>query len=62
MTGCDPLPDTVGDDDIIVVSALYVSAYRMTFGDDKRLYTVADPVYTADGTKILGSRGICPAF
>jgi hypothetical protein len=62
VTGCDPLPDTVGDDDIVVVSALYVSAYRATFGDDKRLFTVADPVYTEDGKTILGSRGICPAF
>ena len=62
VTGCDQIPDCVGEDDIIVVSALYVSAFRATYGDDKRLFTIADPVYTEDGTKILGSRGICPAF
>lgn len=62
VSGCDPLPDAVGDDDIVIVSALYVSAYRVTYGNDARLYTVADPVYSKDGRTILGSRGICPAF
>ena len=63
VTGCDPLPDEVGEDDIVVVSALYASAYRQVHGDDHRLYTVADPVYNADDPRmILGSRGICPAF
>jgi hypothetical protein len=63
VTGCDPIPDEVGEDDIIVVSALYASAYRQLHGDDSRLYTVADPVYNADDPRmILGSRGICPAF
>lgn len=63
VVGCDPLPDKVGPNDIVVVSALYATAYRMTYGDDDRLYTVADPVYDAeDPRKILGSRGICPAF
>ena len=63
VTGCDPLPEDVGDDDIVVVSALYASAYRQVHGDDARLYTVADPVYNEDDPRmILGSRGICPAF
>lgn len=62
VVGCDPLPAEMTDEDIIVVSALYASAYRKVYGDDNRLYTVADPVYTTDGKTILGSRGICPAF
>lgn len=62
VVGCDPLPDSVGDDDIIVVSALYVSAYRSVYGNTERLFTIADPVYTPDGKTILGCRGICPAF
>ena len=62
VVGCDPLPTEMTDDDIIIVSALYASAYRKVHGDDRRLYTIADPVYTPDGKTILGSRGICPAF
>jgi len=62
VVGCDPLPEGMTDEDIIVVSALYATAYRRVYGDDSRLYTVADPVYTTDGKTILGSRGICPAF
>jgi hypothetical protein len=62
VVGCDPLPESMTDEDIIVVSALYATAYRRVYGDDSRLYTVADPVYTTDGKTILGSRGICPAF
>jgi hypothetical protein len=62
VVGCDPLPESMTDEDIIVVIALYATAYRRVYGDDSRLYTVADPVYTTDGKTILGSRGICPAF
>ena len=62
VVGCDPLPTEMTDEDIIIVSALYASAYRKVYGDDPRLYTIADPVYTPDGKTILGSRGICPAF
>lgn len=62
VIGCDPLPEEMGDNDIIVVSALYATAYRKMYGNDSRLYTIADPVYTPDGKTILGSRGICPAF
>jgi hypothetical protein len=60
ITGCDPLPDI--PDAVFVVSALYASAYRQVNGNTDRLYTVADPVYSADGRTILGSLGICPAF
>lgn len=62
VVGCDPLPDGMTGEDIIIVSALYATAYKRTYGDDTRLYTIADPVYTSDGRTILGSRGICPAF
>ena len=54
----DPLPEGY---DIYIVSALYASTMRQLGGDTTRLYTVADPVYSEDG-RILGCRGICPAF
>ena len=61
VVGCDPLPENVGDDDVVIVSAFYASVYRQTYGNDSRLYTVADPVYNADDIRqILGCRGICP--
>lgn len=59
IVGCDPLPDFY---DIYIVSALYASAARTAGIDTSKPYTVADPVYSADGRTILGSRGICPAF
>jgi hypothetical protein len=66
VIGCDPLPDEVGPDDIVVVSALYATAYRQVYGDDNRVYTVADPVYAPDDgsgkATIIGCRGICPTF
>lgn len=63
VVGCDPLPDEIAADDIIIVSALYASAYRQVHGDDTRIYTVADPVYNEEDPRmILGSRGICPAI
>lgn len=62
VIGCDPLPDEVEDGDIVVVSALYATAYRKVYGDTNQLFTVADPVYSEDGRTVLGSLGICPAF
>lgn len=62
IIGVDPLPETDDPDTIFIVSALYVSAYRKVHGDDARLYTIADPVYSQDGKTIIGSLGICPAF
>ena len=59
IASCDQIPEGY---DIVIVSALYVSAARSVGMDTARLYTVADPVYTADGRTILGCRGICPAF
>lgn len=62
VVGCDPLPDEVEDGDIVVVSALYATAYKRTYGDTDQLFTIADPVYSNDGKTVLGSLGICPAF
>jgi hypothetical protein len=59
ISGCDPIPKGY---DVIIVSTLYVSAAREMGWQTTKLYTVADPVYSEDGTKILGSKGICPAF
>lgn len=64
ITACDPLPAEVGDGDIVIVSALYATAFTRIHGNDARLYTIADPVYVIDGraTTIIGCRGICPVF
>lgn len=59
IASCDPIPEEY---DVVIVSALYVSAARAMGLDTSRLYTVADPVYSPDGRTILGCRGICPAF
>jgi hypothetical protein len=59
IAGCDPLPEGY---DIYIVSSLYASAARMVGLDMSKIYTIADPIYSADGRTILGSRGICPAF
>lgn len=66
VIGCDPLPDEVGPDDVVIVSALYATAYRQVNGDDPRIHTVADPVYAPDDgsgkATIIGCRGICPTI
>ena len=62
ITDCDPLPEH-DVDDIIIVSALYASAFRKVHPDsDVRLYTISNPVYTSDGKTVLGCLGICEAF
>lgn len=62
ITDCDPLPEH-DEDDIIIVSALYATAFRKVHPDsDVRLYTISDPVYSQDGKTILGCLGICEAF
>lgn len=62
ITDCDPLPEH-DSDDIIIVSALYASAFRKVHPDsDTKLYTISDPVYSQDGRTILGCLGICEAF
>ena len=57
----EPLPDGY---DIYVVSSIYATAAKMFWGDKvaDKMYTIADPVYSDDGTSIRGCRGICPAF
>lgn len=60
IIGVDEIPGL--NYSIVIVSALYASAYKILYDDYERLYTVADLVYTEDGRTILGSRGICPAF
>jgi hypothetical protein len=59
ITGIEPIP---AEYDVVIVSALYVSAARAAGLPTDKLYTVADPVYSPDGRTILGCRGICPAF
>ena len=59
VSGCDLLPESY---DIFIVSALYASCARAVGMDTSKMYTVADPVYTADGRTILGCKGICPAY
>lgn len=62
ITGIDPLPEE-SPENIYIVSAMYVSAYRALYPNSKiPLYTVADLVYTDDGRTILGSRGIMRAI
>lgn len=56
---CDPIPEGY---DIVIVSSLYANAYQKMYGEDTRLYTISDTVFSEDGRTILGSRGICPAF
>ena len=60
ITGIDPIPDWVTNDDIIVVSALYASAY-LSWSKVRGLYTISDPVYDVNGDSIsvIGCRGIC---
>jgi len=59
ITNCDPLPSGY---DIYIVSALYASAAAKMGVDTSRLWTICDPVYNPDGDRVLGCRGICPAF
>lgn len=59
VTGCDPLPAV---DSPVVVSALYAVAAQKSGLDMSRVFTVADPVFSADGRTVLGCLGICPAI
>lgn len=59
FTGVDPLPCGY---DIYIVSALYSGAAQKQGVDLAKIYTVADPVYSADGATVIGCRGISPAF
>jgi hypothetical protein len=48
--------------DIYIVSAMYANAYKKIHGDNDKLYTVYNPVYSLDGKTIHGCMGICKAF
>jgi len=59
VTGCDPLPE---GDSLVVVSALFATAAQKQGLDMNRIFTVADPVFSADGRTVLGCLGICPTI
>lgn len=59
VTGIDSLPD---GDSLCIVSALYATAAQKKGLDMTRIFTVADPVFSADGKTVLGCMGICPAI
>ena len=56
----DDIPASVGANDKVVVSALYLAAYEAVNGSaDPRLVTIMDPVYdSSDTRRIIGSIGI----
>ena len=56
----DPIPNYIGEDDKVIVSALYYTAYQTVYGNiDHRLVTIMDPVYDASDTRrTIGSIGI----
>lgn len=60
---CDPFPE-VNNDDIVIVSALYASAFYHKFNYyPPQMYLVADPVMNINDTsKFLGCRGLCKPF
>lgn len=60
ILGCDEYPE---DYDIVIVSALYASAYRAKHGTaPKSMRLVADPVMTDDGKTFRGCRGLAYPF
>jgi hypothetical protein len=60
IQGCDEYPD---DYDIVIVSALYATAYRNMFGEiPYSMRIVADPVMTDDGKTFVGCRGLAYPF
>jgi hypothetical protein len=65
VSDVDKIPDYVTSDDVLIVSAMYATAYHRIYGFDSRLYTVSDPVYCRDDDcllKIVGCRGICESI
>lgn len=57
ITGCDPLPGYIRAGDVVIVSALYATAYKAN-GGYFPLYGVKDPVMTFDGKTFRGCRGL----
>lgn len=56
---CDKIPEGYP---IVIVTSLYANIYQKLYGENNRLYTISDTVFTEDGRSILGARGICQAF
>ena len=60
VVGCDPYPEGY---DVVVVSALYASAYRKLHGNvPASMRLVADPVMSDDGKTFRGCRGLAMTF
>lgn len=60
ILGCDEYPQEY---DIVIVSALYASAYRAKYGTvPKSMRLVADPVMTDDGKTFRGCCGLAYPF
>ena len=60
VRGCDPYPEGY---DIVVVSALYASAFRQVHGYvPSSMRLVADPVMSDDGKTFRGCRGLTLPF
>ncbi|MGN8833712.1 hypothetical protein ACTNDZ_14450 [Selenomonas montiformis] len=60
VVGCDPYPEGY---DVVVVSALYASAYRKLHGDvPASMRLVADPVMSDDGKTFRGCCGLALPF
>lgn len=57
IVGCDDIPLEVGENDIVIVSALYAQAFRAS-GGTFPLYGVKDPVMSDDGKTFRGCRGL----
>jgi hypothetical protein len=53
----DPLPSSVGDGDICIVSALYRGAVQALGGDTSQLAVIDTPVYDNTG-KVVGCIGL----
>ena len=55
----DPIPQEVGNDDIVVVSRMYASAYIALNGRDSRLRCIKDVVVDeTDYSRIIGCSGL----
>lgn len=60
VIGCDQYPEGY---DMVVVSALYASAYRKVHGNvPASMRLVADPVMSDDGKTFRGCRGLAMPF
>ena len=60
VTAVDSIPENIAEDDIVVVSALYISAYRIVHGTvDPRFRTISNPVYENESNpRPIGCLGV----